>query len=159
MISICWTEINWAGLKWDRQRETKRERERDEDRMTLLFSKRHPCVFDSLVYVMEVQCVSIYKVPAQRGGLITGSSCRLMRPLTECGVKEGKRRGETWTNLSFIAHIDDTYSSVLHGAYIFHFNFFNKNNNNNKKKTNRIFCVLNVNIKNWVTIRFLKTSV
>lgn len=32
--------------------------------------------------------VTVCKVPAQRGGLIAGSSCRLMRPLTGCGREE-----------------------------------------------------------------------
>lgn len=63
---------------------------RDEDRTSLLLSKRHSHVYDSLVCAMKVQCVSIYKVPAQQGSLITGSSCRLTRPLTECDANEGR---------------------------------------------------------------------
>lgn len=56
--------------------------------MMLPFSKPQPGAFDSFMCVMKVQCVSIYNVPTQRGGLITCSRCRLTRPLTEYGVKE-----------------------------------------------------------------------
>lgn len=104
MIRICRIEIKWAGLYWDRQRgEKKTKTERCSP-----FSKHHPSVFDNFMCVMKVQCVTIYKVPARRGGLITGSRCRLTRPLTECGVKEGAREGKIWSRLSFTEHSDDT---------------------------------------------------
>lgn len=92
VISICWTKIKWAGLNWDRQR-----------RRISPFQKLHPCVTDSLMCVMEVLCVSIYRVPAQRGSVIIGCSCRLARPQTVCGVKEEECREEIWTSLSFRA--------------------------------------------------------
>lgn len=114
-------EMRLIGPNTNRERVGGRAREwevGDEERMMLLFTKHHPRVFESLVCVIEVQCVSIYKVPAQWGGLITGSSCRLTRPLTGRGVKIRASAGERFQLRSSTAHTHESYLiPVYMGCY------------------------------------------
>lgn len=73
--------------------------------------------------------MSIYKVPAQWGGLITGSSCRLTRPLTGCGVKIRTSAGERFQLSSSTAHTDGSHLTRVYRV-LFSILMFSNNNIN-----------------------------